>query len=263
MSGFCKDAISHYFKSTPSKFYFFDEIDSTNEELKRRSFDGAPHGTLAVANRQTAGKGRMGRSFYSPADTGIYMSILLRPEVEFSEGLLITSAASVAVCRAIEKVTDVSCEIKWVNDICINGKKICGILAEAVMSAGDKIPESIVLGIGINVNTADFPEEVRSRAGALVEGDRTTLDTDSLRSAVAAGVYDEVTDIYKDMLSRRFIEEYRRRSNVIGKQIRYGSGNSFQTGTAIDIDNNGGLIVRTEEGSTITLSTGEISVREV
>ena len=255
-------SIASYMAKLPPAFYFFDEIDSTNEELKRRASSGAPCGTLVAANHQSAGKGRMGRSFYSPADTGIYMSILLRPALDFSEGVLITTAASVAVCRAIERCADVSCTIKWVNDVLIGDKKVCGILTEAVMCAGSAVPDNIVLGIGINITTGVFPEDIAGRAGAVSDSLPDGQRDCSLRSALTAAVYEEVMRQAEDLTSRGFMEEYRRRSDVLGKMISYGSKDNWTKARALDIDKDGGLIVEREDGDIITLSTGEISLRK-
>ena len=142
----------------------FDEIDSTNTEAKRMVADGFKADAILVAHTQTAGRGRMGRSFYSPAQTGAYFSILHTLDTPLCDAVAITSAASVAVMRAIRTLAGIQTDIKWVNDLYYNGKKICGILTEAV-SAGESI--HVIVGIGINLDTADFPEELKAIAGSL------------------------------------------------------------------------------------------------
>ena len=139
--------------------HVFKTVDSTNLVAKKMALEQAPHGTVVLAEEQTAGRGRMGRSFHSPAGSGIYMSFILRPNLTSNDAVLITTAASVAVARAIEEVTHIHTGIKWVNDVYMNGKKICGILTEALTDFESGGIESIILGIGINFSTAvsSFP----------------------------------------------------------------------------------------------------------
>ena len=239
--------------------YVFDEIDSTNEEAKRIAIDGAPHGAFVVANHQTKGKGRRGRVFYSPSNTGVYMSLLLRLDLEFSESVLITTAASVAVARAIDRVCGTHCSIKWVNDIYLNDRKICGILSEAVTDMESGRIDSIVVGIGINVSTdsKEFPEEFRQRASSIYAG-RTS---ESVRNHLAAAVYEEMMAVADALPDRGFLKEYESRSNVIGRDIRFSVKDGWMDAKAISIDENGGLVVETPDGKRQTLSTGEISIR--
>jgi BirA family biotin operon repressor/biotin-[acetyl-CoA-carboxylase] ligase len=149
----------------------FKSVESTNLTAKKIALDGAQPGTVIIAEEQTKGRGRMGRSFYSPPAGGIYMSFILKPRLDTAKSVLITTAASVAVCKAIEEVTGISCRIKWVNDIYKGDKKICGILTEAVTDFESGQIDYIVLGIGVNYNTArtDFPEELAGIAGSLFE----------------------------------------------------------------------------------------------
>jgi BirA family biotin operon repressor/biotin-[acetyl-CoA-carboxylase] ligase len=237
--------------------YVYKEIDSTNEELKRLSLQNAPSGTLVVANSQTQGKGRRGRVFYSPADTGIYMSILLRPQLDFATSVYITTAASVAVCRAIETVCKIKTQIKWVNDIYYNGHKVCGILTEATTDFESGGIDSIIVGIGINVKTEDFPEELTSVASSLYEEGAGA----SVRNELTAEVYRELMKVSEDLEAHTFLEEYRRRSMVIGKPIRYSTADGWENATARAIDDAGGLVIETAAGECITLNSGEISIR--
>ena len=250
-----KEGISCYV-NVPALFVY-DEIDSTNEEAKRKALEHAPHGTLVVANHQTAGKGRRGRAFYSPSDTGIYMSILLRLDLPFSQSVLITTAASVAVCRAIETVCGISCGIKWVNDVYIHGQKIAGILTEAITDVESGGIDSMIVGIGVNVSTQTFPEEVGNVAASLYDG----TQTQSVRNALAAEIYREMMDLSAQLPDKGFLEEYRKRSIVIGASIRYTKRNEWLTGKAVDIDADGGLVVESDTEGRITLSSGEISIR--
>lgn len=234
-------------------------LDSTNEEIKRRVLDGAAHGLTILAEQQTKGKGRLGRNFYSPAGTGIYMSILIKPELEGSDAVLITTATSVAVCRGIRKVLGLEPQIKWVNDIYLRDKKICGILTEAISDFEMGRIDSVIVGIGINYSTDDFPEELKERAGSLGAGNHVP------RNELVAAVLNEFWDIYNDITGRKFMEEYRRRSNVIGKEVRFLEKNVWREARALDIDEDGGLLVEYagSEGETVkrTLHTGEITLR--
>lgn len=235
------------------------KVDSTNTELKRRALDGGEHGLVLLAEEQTGGKGRLGRRFYSPPGTGIYMSILLRPELEGADTILVTTAASVAVCRGIRAVLGVETQIKWVNDVYYQDKKICGILTEAVTDCEVGRVDSVVVGIGINYRTEDFPEELKSRAGSV--GKRSLIP----RNRLAAAVISEFFDIYGHLTERTFLEEYRRRSNVLGRRVRFLEQDVWQEAEAIDIDDDGGLVVECggEQGERVRriLHTGEITLR--
>lgn len=234
-------------------------LDSTNEEIKRRVLDGAAHGLTILAEQQTKGKGRLGRNFYSPAGTGIYMSILIKPELEGSDAVLITTATSVAVCRGIRKVLGLEPQIKWVNDIYLRDKKICGILTEAISDFEMGKIDSIIVGIGINYSTDDFPEDLKERAGSL------GIENHVPRNELVAAVLNEFWEIYNDITGRKFMEEYRRRSNVIGKEVRFLEKDVWREARALDIDEDGGLLVEYtgSEGERVkrTLHTGEITLR--
>ena len=234
----------------------YNELDSTNAELKRRVAAGDLSSRLVIADKQTAGRGRLGRSFESPEQTGIYMSLLL-PDVDSDKILLITSAAAVGVCRGIRKICDITPTIKWVNDIYSDGKKVCGILAEAVTSPSGLI--NVILGIGINVATDSdtFSDEVRDIAGSLFN---KRNKTEISRNTIISSVISEFYNIYEHIEDRDYLNDYRRWSNILGQKIRYCENNIWHEATAIDIDDNGGLVV--EHNKKIqTLSTGEISVR--
>lgn len=233
----------------------YDVIDSTNLLLKRQAADGCVKKKLVVADQQTMGRGRLGRSFESPSVSGIYMSLLI-PTGKGEELLLITSAAAVAVCRAIKEVCGIDSSIKWVNDIYVHGKKVCGILAEAVNDEAGEL--KVILGIGINVATDSgrFSDKVRDVAGALYD----EMPDNVTRNSLIAAVVNNFMDIYVHITDREYLEDYRRWSMVTRKNIRYRAGDEWYTGKAVDIDNDGGLVVMTAEGM-VTLNTGEISVR--
>ncbi|MDF3001451.1 MAG: biotin--[acetyl-CoA-carboxylase] ligase [Bacillota bacterium] len=276
--------------------HVFKTVESTNLTAKKMALEGAPAGSVIIAEEQTKGRGRMGRNFYSPPSRGIYMSFILKPRFDASKAVLITTAASVAVCRAIEKVTGVSCFIKWVNDIYADGKKVCGILTEAVTDFETGQIEHIVLGIGINYSTAsgEFPEELSEIAGSLFHSnpvsdgipavdvaqtgkgvpaeDEPSDPAPPSRNRLIAEVINQVLELNEALESRSFIEEYRRRSMVLGKEIRIlTTGQAHEsrdftngiTAYAIDVDPDGGLMVRYEDGSSGTLNTGEVSIRPI
>lgn len=236
-------------------------VDSTNQEVKRRALSGAEQGLVILAEEQTAGKGRRGRSFYSPPGAGIYMSALFRPTTERAKDIvLITTAASVAVCRAIRRVLREEPEIKWVNDVYLRGKKICGILTEAVSDFESGRIDTVVVGIGINYRMPeeDIPEDLRDIVGSVCTG-----EISAPRNSLVAAVINELFDLYDGLSEKSFMEDYRRWSNVLGKEVRFSSGDDWEYGTAVDIDEDGGLIVRKKDGSELVLRTGEITLRLV
>lgn len=238
--------------------HLFQSVDSTNTTAKKMALEGAPHGTCVMALHQNHGKGRLGRTFLAPVSNGIYLSMILKPTFDVSKSVLITTAASVAVCRAIKKVCGVDPQIKWVNDVYLNGKKVCGILTEAITDFESGQIESLVVGIGINCDTKDFPDELMEIAGA-VEGDYS-------KNQLAAQVIQELLELAEDLESRTFIKEYRELSLVNGKMISIYKGgfSPDKTGTparVLDIDDNGGLVVLYSNGQQEILSSGEISIR--
>ncbi|WP_312648526.1 biotin--[acetyl-CoA-carboxylase] ligase [Aminipila sp.] len=239
-------------------------LDSTNLAAKRLALEGVGHGTVVISNEQTKGRGRLGRDFYSPASSGIYLTILLKPNFDLSKSVLITTAASVAVCKAVKKVCGVESQIKWVNDVYINEEKICGILTEAITDFETGAIEYIASGIGINCHIPEsgYPDEIKNKAGA--------IQSSFSRNELAAEVINQMMAIYEDIESRNFITEYKQRSMVLGKTIQvvkhYNKQSTSQTpdaqtAVALDIDNDGGLIVEYEDGSREVLNTGEISIK--
>lgn len=224
--------------------YHYRKLDSTNAEAKRR---GVADIAVILADGQTAGRGRLGRQFFS--EGGIYLSILLPAEALLYSPMLLTSAAAVAVCEAVREI-GFDAEIKWVNDILVDGRKVCGILAEAV-SEGDNISGYIV-GIGINIGTPDFPKELSEIAGALPlseKGKRT------LTEAVLRGFFAALTKAPADILSYCTAH-----SAVLGKRVRF-FGAKEGVGQAVRLSEDGGLAVMTDGGDTVILTGGEISLR--
>ena len=231
-------------------------VDSTNTRAKELALAGAPHGTLVVADRQTAGRGRRGRAFHSPAGTGLYMSLVLRPRIELERFQAVTVAAAVAVCRAIEALTDRRPRIKWVNDIFLEGRdgterKICGILTEAVSDVESGTIESVVAGIGLNVSTRDFTPDLNEIAGSLFpEG--------TCRNRLAAEIAERLMAYQEQPDDPLLIQAYRERSLLLGRDVRYLRDGRECRGRALDVDAQGCLVLRDEEGRTVVLRSGEV-----
>ncbi|MEM1484001.1 biotin--[acetyl-CoA-carboxylase] ligase [Oscillospiraceae bacterium PP1C4] len=240
-----------------SELVVYPVIDSTNNAAKLLAKNGAPHGAVVIAEHQTAGKGRLGRSFYSPNATGIYMTIILRPTLPVEHSLLITSAAAVAAARAVEQITGVPAQIKWVNDLYFKGKKLCGILSEAAIAA-DGTLNYVVVGIGINCSTDSFPAELEDVATSIAAANgNDEIDCNGL----IAAILNHFDKVYKQLETREFIAEYKLRSCVLGKTVRMIQGETSQEVIALDIDENAHLVVRTPEGERLVISSGEVSLK--
>lgn len=233
----------------------YKQIDSTNLQGKKIAATGAANGTVILAEEQTQGRGRLGRSFFSPSQTGIYMSIILKPQKSLNDFLLITVAAAVGVCRAIKKLTHKEPKIKWVNDIFLEGKKICGILTEAVSNFEIGTIESVILGIGLNVKTSEnqFPDELREIAGSLFPEGIT-------RNQIAAEIINEIMNLSENLEDTSLIEEYKEYSLVLGKIISYKKNEALFTAKAIDINNQGNLIVENDKGEISVIQSGEVTI---
>lgn len=238
---------------------YFSEIDSTNRYLKEQAAAGAPAGTVVIADRQSKGRGRLGRSFFSPEEKGIYMSILLRPELELNRAVHITSMAAVAVARAIERVSGVTAQIKWVNDIFVNQKKVCGILTEAGIHPASETLDYAVLGIGVNVGTMEFPEELKEIATSVSNECGYEVKKDVLIEEILK----ELEYWYPSLADAGFLAESKKRSILLGKEIRVvdalAEGGSYPA-KAVDLDDEGRLIIE-KNGVRSVLNSGEVSIR--
>ncbi|MBQ7335950.1 MAG: biotin--[Clostridia bacterium] len=233
------------------KICTFAEIDSTNTEAKRMAASGFSGCALIAADRQSAGRGRMGRSFFSPSGTGAYFSILYTPHTSLSDTVTVTGAAAVAVMRAIRALTGIQTEIKWVNDLYLNGKKVCGILAESV--CGERGTQ-VIVGIGINLCTEDFPAELCGIAGS--------LGADAVSpSQLIAETFLQLYPFLQNPHDRSWLEDYRTHSCVLGKAIRWYRNGVEYEGIAREIDDDGALIAKRTDGSIERLFTGEITIR--
>lgn len=238
-----------------------DTVTSTNDLVKKHPLNRRP--IVFIANRQTKGRGRLGRTFVSPGGSGIYMSFGLVPDFAIDQSPFVTMAAAVAVCRAIEKVCNIKPAIKWVNDIFYRDKKICGILTEAQTNFETGNIDQLIIGIGVNCFPGSFPPELQHIAGSIAEEPGSFS-----RSLLAAEIVNEVIAVLGQVESRLFLPEYRNRCFILGEKIlvrpNYGEGGTLAS--ALSIEDDGGLRVRYLEGpdagKTETLHTGEISISE-
>ncbi|MBP3815461.1 MAG: biotin--[acetyl-CoA-carboxylase] ligase [Firmicutes bacterium] len=248
--------------TTPCRLKVFDSIGSTNNYAKTLEIGETP--VVIVANSQTAGKGRLGRSFASPADTGLYMTLAIKPTFDLAKSPFITIATAVAVCHAIDQVCEINPKIKWVNDLYYRDRKICGILTEAQTNLETGRIDSLIIGIGINCFPGSFPPELEGIAGPISDDPNAFS-----RTKLAAAVVNNIMNMIPNIGEKTFLHEYRRRCFILGKGILVHplSGERPIKARAIDIDDNGGLVVEYMEGIRMrdmeTLSNGEVTVREI
>ncbi len=243
-----REKIIKNLSDTQTEVIVYDTIGSTNDVAKQLCRESQKQ-FLVLANEQTNGRGRQGKTFFSPKDSGLYFSLTVNtdgPDFDFTG---VTCAVAVACVRAIEKLTDLRPQIKWVNDIYISGRKVCGILVQAV-SNNNRI-EKLIIGVGINISTENFPDDIRNIAGS--------LDKNLDRSIFAAEIVNNIRELL-NLNPTDYIGEYKNKSNVIGKEIIYIQNNISHCATAVDIDEKGGLVVEENEKK-ITLTSGEISLR--
>ncbi len=236
----------------------FDTVNSTNNLLKEMAKEQVTEGTVIIADSQTGGRGRYERKFFSPKGTGIYMSILLKPRLKAKDSVLITAAASVAVNEAVQKHCGKQTCIKWVNDLFLNGKKVCGILTEGSLNIETGGFNWAVLGIGINVYEPDnqFDKEIKDIAGAIEQKKQSNL-----RNRLCAEIINRFFYYYENLETKEFLASYRENSIVLGKEIAVIKNESNLKATALDIDNDCRLLVRYIDGSEEYLSSGEISIK--
>ena len=238
---------------------FFEEIDSTNMMAGALAEQGAPAGTLVLAECQTVGKGRRGRQWFSPAGTGIWMTLLLRPGLPAEQISAITLVAALSVGRAVRHVTGLETGIKWPNDVLCRGKKLCGILLE--MGGNTEKLDYIVVGMGINANHSEYPEELRDIATSVKLEIGQTAD----RCRLIARILDELEDLSElcttDGGYRSLMEEYKKNSATLGKLVNVIGVNETITGVVEDFDELGCIVLRMEDGSVKRIGSGDVSVR--
>lgn len=240
--------------------HLLSTVNSTNDYAKTLAKENAPEYTLIVADMQTHGKGRMGRTFNSPSGTGIYMSIILRPKTNIETSQLITSCVAVAISKAIDTLCNCNSKIKWVNDIFLNGKKISGTLTEGAVNFETGYFDYAIVGIGINVRSVKdiFNDELSAIATSIE--DETGLQIS--RSILIAEVFNNIYLQMQHINDKSFIREYRKRSLIIGKQVIVSEHGKEVNAKAIGIDKTAGLIVQFEDGSTKILNSGEARIRK-
>ncbi len=244
--------------------YFFESTGSTNPDAKRFAEEGAPHGTIVVADRQTAGRGRRGRSWESPAGKSIYFTIVVRPEFEPDKASMITLVVALAVAEAVREETGLSTGIKWPNDVVVNGKKICGILTEMSMTPEMNEIQFLVAGVGVNVNQdseEDFTPELRGRAASLKMEAGRSIDRAALLARILQH-FEEDYDLFEKTLDLSELQE-RYEALLLGKdnRVRVLDPAGEYTGISRGINGMGELIVEKEDGETVRVYAGEVSVR--
>lgn len=237
-------------------------VTSTNALVKEYAAKGEKEGMVLVANHQTQGRGRYGRTFFSPDGSGVYFSILLRPQMRADDAPSLTTLAAVAVARGIEKVFHDSVEIKWVNDLFLNGNKICGILTEGAFDMETNGMEYVVVGIGINVYEPQggFPAELESIAGSLIHQKEVKKDN---RNRLVAECMNYFFQYYYNFSQKKYLDDYKKRSMILGKQIEVIKGEAYQLAKAVDIDAECRLLVEYPDGKQELLSSGEVRIRPV
>ena len=239
--------------------YYFNTIDSTNTRAKEMAAQGAPHGTVLIADSQTGGRGRMGRSFHSPAGRGIYLSMLLRPKCLAKELMHLTCAAAVAAADGIQAATGLRPGIKWTNDLVIGKKKLGGILTELSLDGGGNVEYAVVgIGINCNQNTDDFPEEIKQIATSLQLATGKTIN----RAAVIAQILVALQNMSESLQDpAATLDRYRTDCITLGQEISLVRGGEVRHGKALDVDNQGALVVEFADGSKQTVQSGEVSIR--
>lgn len=240
---------------------YFDCIPSTNDLAKQLVQRGAPHGTVLLADSQSAGRGRMGRSFLSPSGHGIYMSVLLRQHCKPEELMHLTCATAVALCDALEQSCGIRPGIKWTNDLVCHARKLAGILTELCLDPATGLVDYAIVGIGINCTqkTEDFPLQLQSVASSLAAVTGKNID----REQVASAVLEHLSQMDARLRSQKdtILAQYRRDCITLGKDISLLRGDNVQYGHALDITDDGALLVRFSDGSTAAVNSGEVSVR--
>ena len=229
-------------------------VDSTNSEAKRQISASGARPMLIASDTQTAGRGRRGNSFFSPPGRGVYFSAVFCPRTPLEDALRITAAAGVAVCEAVEALCGRDARIKWVNDVFLDGKKVCGILTEGVSDLESGMAEAIIVGIGVNFRSGSFPPELSGIATALDPQQSLT------RNRLIAEIVGRLYALAENLAAPALMESYRARSLVLGKTVRFYRGQQSFEGEAVEINDQANLVVRLPDGTFETLKAGEISI---
>ena len=252
-------AIEKHVKTAGLKIIYEEACVSTNTMLKNLAESGETSTTVLISGTQTGGRGRMGRTFFSPSETGLYISFLLHPALTAEKSLVITTAAAVAVCRVLKKYTVGKIGIKWVNDILIDSKKVCGILTEASVDVESGYLKYAVLGIGVNIFMPElgFPAEIASTASCVLSEPPDA----GKKCKIAAEIIDSFFNIYPNLQKNSFLDEYRYLSVAIGKSVYLLNGDIKDEATVIAVNDDYSLTVLLDSGEKKTVNSGEISIR--
>ena len=266
-SGYCLLSSIENFNSEKIKeltkenldIYVFDEGDSSNNVLKDMASQGAKEGTVVILKHQSAGKGRNGRSFISDSESGLYMSILLRPRMPIQECVNLTVIAAVSTLCAIEATSGKECSIKWVNDIYLDGKKVCGILTEAGVNVENSTLDYAIVGIGVNVCTpkGGFDSSIKDIATSIYDEGAPQ----NYKSILCSKILDEFFSLYHNMPDRSYMRIYREKSNIIGKNVDVIFGEKIISGIVKDIDKDANLVV-ISGGQEYRFSSGEARIKK-
>ena len=240
---------------------YYESLPSTNDLAKQLAAEGAPQGTVVLAGQQTAGRGRLGRSFYAPSGLGLYFSLILRPNCSPQQLMHLTCAAAVAACDAVEAATGIRPQIKWTNDLVVKGKKLGGILTELSLDPKSGHVDWVVIGIGINCchSQADFPPELQDMTTSLLQ-----LTGCSVAPGVLAGHLIRSLSLTAQTLlteKAQILDAYKQNCMTLGQDVVLLRGDDRRYGKALDISQDGGLVVQFDNGSVETVDSGEISVR--
>lgn len=243
------------------RIHWYDTIDSTNDEAKRRALEGAPHGTVLIAGHQTGGRGRLGRTFQSPAGKGVYLSVILRPECPPQQLMHLTCAAAVAMCNAVENTAGFRPGIKWTNDLVFQRRKLGGILTELSIAPETGFVRYAIIGIGINCTqeAQDFPPEIRDMASSLSASAEKKISPHKLAASMVSALHCMDSALMTNRAAT--LDCYRADCVTLGQEIVLIRGEEKQYGIALDINEEGGLIVRFRDNSIRTVTSGEVSVR--
>lgn len=247
------------FTDAPLDITYLESCPSTNTLMKEYAAKNAPEGSLLITEHQSAGRGRLGKTFFSPKGCGLYFSLLLRPSISAENAVFITVAAAVSVRRAVQKLLGIDTEIKWVNDVYYQNKKFCGILTESALTSSGQLAYAI-LGIGINILPPEggYPEEFAYKTTNLKDVAGTLPD--DFKNKLIGLMMQDFFACYQNLEHKDYLSEYRTASCVIGKNIEILTGPHAGPAKAIDIDDNANLVVELPDGRRVSLSSGDVSI---
>lgn len=255
--------LSHIAAECPWRdtLHWYESLDSTNTKAKELAGSGAPHGTVVLAGHQTAGRGRLGRSFCSEAGMGVYLSVILRPACRPEQLMHLTCAAAAAACRAVENAAGIRPGIKWINDLIVDRKKLGGILTELSVDPASGTVSHAIVGIGVNCaqNKEDFPASLQQIATSF----KMAIGKDIPPSIMAAAMIEELARMDRQLFSQKeqLMAAYRKNCITLGQQIMLSRADTVRYAKAIDLDENGSLLVAFHDGSTEWIRSGEAGIR--